>query len=223
MKFWFIVSVREAIDLFLYSHKYLGATVHIGMFNKTMFKGPVFELPEGMAPKHFSDALRTVSNGFRTSEQDGLTALDQFCLSEYQRSRMEAVARSVAKFMNAYKADWVRIDDFDCLESKSKPDTWYLLTENCIYYPSFRSSEMNVRLLRHMILLGLLGRYYQCRWMRGSVGILSLHGRWQRLTGPDNRIYQGNVYRLPLVNIPAGVIAGMQDWLKQGEYKLCVK
>ena len=87
--------------MFLYGHKYSGATVHIDMFNKTMFKGPVFELPEGMAPKYFSDALRTVSNGFRTSEQDGLTALDQFCLSEYQRSRMEAVARSVAKFMNA--------------------------------------------------------------------------------------------------------------------------
>ena len=209
--------------MFLYSHKYSGATVHIDMFNKTLFKGPVFELPEGMAPKHFSDALRTVSNGFRTSEQDGLTALDQFCLSEYQRSRMEAVARSVAKFMNAYKADWVRIDDFDCLEAKARPNTWYLVTENCIYYPIFKHSEMNVRLLRHMILLGLLGRYYQCRWMRGSVGILSLHDRWQRLTGSDNRIYQGSVYRLPLANIPAGVIDGMQDWLKQGEYKLRVK
>ena len=220
MKFW---SVREAIDLFLYSHKYSGPTVHIDMFNKTMFKGPVFELPEGMAPKHFSDALRTVSNGFRTSEQDGLMALDQFCLSGEQRSRMEAVARSVAKFMNAYKADWVRIDDFDCLESKSKPDTWYLLTENCIYYPSFRSSEMNVRLLRHMILLGLLGRYYQCRWMRRSVGILSLSGRWQNLSSQDRNVYQGCVLKLPLANIPAGVIDGMQDWLKQSEYKLRVK
>ena len=209
--------------MFLYSHKYSGPTVHIDMFNKTMFKGPVFELPEGMAPKYFSDALRTVSNGFRTSEQDGLTALDQFCLSEYQRSRIESVARSVAKFMRAYKADWVRIDDFDCLESKSRPDTWYLVTENCIYYPIFKHSEQNVRLLRHMILLGLLGRHYQCRWMRGSVGILSLHGRWQRLTGPDNRIYQGNVYRLPLANISVGVIDGMQDWLKQCEYKLRVK
>lgn len=193
------------------------------MFNKTMFKGPVFELPEGMAPKHFSDALRTVSNGFRTSEQDGLTALDQFCLSEYQRSRMEAVARSVAKFMNAYKADWVWIDDFDCLEAKSRPDTWYLVTENCIYYPSFRSSEMNVRLLRHMILLGLLGRYYQCRWMRRSVGILSLSGRWQNLSSQDRNVYQGCVLKLPLANIPAGVIDGMQDWLKQSEYKLRIK
>ena len=57
--------------MFLYGHKYSGSTVHIDMFNKTMFKGPVFKLPEGMAPKHFSDALRTVSNGFRPSEQDG--------------------------------------------------------------------------------------------------------------------------------------------------------
>lgn len=124
---------------------------------------------------------------------------------------MEAVARSVAKFMRDYEADWVRIDDFDCLESKSKPDTWYLLTENCIYYPSFRSSEMNVRLLRHMILLGLLGRHYQCTWMRRSVGILSLSGRWQNLSSQDRNVYQGCVLKLPLANIPAGVIDSMQD------------
>lgn len=209
--------------MFLYGRKYSGPTVHIGMFNKTMFKGQVFDFPSDIAPKHFSDVLHTVTAGFCVSEQDGLTALDQFCLSDEQRSRMEAVARSVAKFMNAYKADWVRIDDFDCLEAKARPDTWYLVTENCIYYPSFRSSEMNVRLLRHMILLGLLGRYYQCRWMRRSVGILSLSGRWQNLSSQDRNVYQGCVLKLSLANIPAGVIDGMQDWLKQSEYKLRVK
>ena len=215
--------MTEVTDLFLYSHKYSGPTVHIGMFNKTMFKGQVFDFPSDIAPKHFSDVLHTAAAGFCVSEQDGLMALDQFCLSEYQRSRMEAVARSVAKFMRDYAADWVRIDDFDCLEAKARPDTWYLVTENCIYYPSFRSSEMNVRLLRHMILLGLLGRHYQCRWMRHSVGILSLSGRWQNLSSPDRNVYQGCVLKLPLANIPVGVIDGMQDWLKQGEYKLRVK
>lgn len=223
MKFWFIGSVKEATDLFLYGHKYSGPTVHVGMFDKTMFKGQVFDFPSDIAPKHFSDVLHTATAGFCVSEQDGLTALDQFCLSEYQRSKMEALSKSVVKFMRDYEAEWIRIDDFDCLESKSKPETWYLLTGNCIYYPAFRSSEMNVRLLRHMILLGLLGRHYQCTWMRSSVGILSLSGRWQNLSSPDRNVYQGCVLKLPLANIPAGVIDGMQDWLKRSEYKLRVK
>lgn len=221
--------------MFLYGYPYKGPTVHLGMFNYVdHLPGYPTDIPKQVLGPVLNQMVRELAMNFPalvSQGRSGLRAsLDKFGFDEDVEDAVIQLSEPLADYMRRKHAVWCQIDDFDCLESSSSPDNWYVCTDTAIYKVGATSSVRSVRMLRHMMLLGLLGQYYQTSWRRPMIGVIDLSekARWvSRMTDRYRNVSyanrQGELFRMPLANIPHSVIDGLQDWVNSSSYKLKIK